>query len=315
MKLETIYLLLRLVDVISFDRKRARTCAATTLITQQISSNNSGEVSESNSWFINELWLACGSGFSQPPEQLHIVDVNKHGWQEHSTLNSDILQVRVEGESQQTTIESKCITSMCLVNKNAVWIGDNAGYIHAYRVGDQTPTEMFSLKDEEHDQVRGKYSLLFSYKMEPDAMEQPSPVRAIHFVPELKRVCVAMHNGRMFLCDADVIPSGIIGGEGSFVMTELGSSSCIHSVSSVIKTPPPTFSSTRAVSEHEHEQSSVEIWLVFSKMLVIITYLLSYLNFKHYISSIVPDVLQLVTIQSYKILGVVNLMGQLQYSH
>ena len=46
-----------------------------------------------------------------------------------------------------------------------------------------------------------------------------SPVRAIHFVPELRRVCVALHNGRMFLCDADVVPAGPSGGEGTFVMT------------------------------------------------------------------------------------------------
>ena len=156
---------------------------------------------------------------------------------------------------------------MCLVNSNAVWIGDNAGYIHAYRVNDyaSSVSEVFSTEDREDEEVRDTlrgYPLLFSYKMEPDAMEEPSPVRAIHFVPELQRVCVAMHNGRMFLCDATVIPSGMIGGEGSFVMTELGSSSCIHSVSSVIKTPSPTTSSNVPVLS-EDNQSSVEIWFVF----------------------------------------------------
>ena len=92
-------------------------------------------------------------------------------------------------------------------------------------------------------------------------MEEPSPVRAIHFVPELQRVCVAMHNGRMFLCDAGVIPHGVMGGEGSFVMTELGSSSCIHSVSSVLKTSP---TQTSAQTGSEENQSSVEIWYAFS---------------------------------------------------
>ena len=91
-------------------------------------------------------------------------------------------------------------------------------------------------------------------------MEEPSPVRAIHFVPELQRVCVAMHNGRMFLCDAGVIPHGVMGGEGSFVMTELGSSSCIHSVSSVLKNSPAQ-TSTQIGSEDN--QSSVEIWYAF----------------------------------------------------
>ena len=223
---------------------------------------------EGDSWDSNELWLACGSGFSQPPEQLHVVEVNGHGWQEHSTLNSDILKVAVEGQTDETTppktVESKCITSMCLVNCNAVWIGDNAGHIHAYRVNDYATAtvEIFSTENSEEEYpsnpMRG-YPLLFSYKMEPDAMEEPSPVRAIHFVPELQRVCVAMHNGRMFLCDASVIPSGMIGGEGSFVMTELGSASCKHSVSSVIQTP--TLPNAPVLSEDN--QSSVEIWLVF----------------------------------------------------
>ena len=88
-------------------------------------------------------------------------------------------------------------------------------------------------------------------------MEEPSPVRAIHFVPELQRVCVAMHNGRMFLCDAGVVPSGMIGGEGSFVMTELGSSSCIHSVTSVVKTQPSTLTAAQSAQD---DLSSVEIW-------------------------------------------------------
>ena len=259
----------RLIDVISFDRKRAKTCAATASITQQIPMLDSSYSDESDAWHLNELWLACGSGFSQPPEQLHIVEVNSHGWQEHSTLNSDILKETVEGETNddQTpkTVESKCITSMCLVNGNAVWIGDNAGYIHAYRVNEPNNVDTFDDPDEEfmddselNASIRG-YPLLFSYKMEPDAMEEPSPVRAIHFVPELQRVCVAMHNGRMFLCDAGVIPHGVMGGEGSFVMTELGSSSCIHSVSSVIKTDQTQPTSQVA---SEDNQSSVEIWYV-----------------------------------------------------
>ena len=207
---------------------------------------------------MNELWLACGSGFSQPPEQLHIVEVNGHGWQEHSTLKSDILKMVVDG-SDTPAVESKSITSMCLVNNNAVWIGDNAGYIHAYRINTSTEQEGSSIIDEgEYTTTTAQgYPLLFSYKMEPDAMEEPSPVRAIHFVPELRRACVAMHNGRMFLCCADVIPSGIMGAEGSFVMTELGSSSCIHSVASVVKTPY-LLSSPNSASDDD--LSSVEIW-------------------------------------------------------
>ena len=42
-----------------------------------------------------------------------------------------------------------------------------------------------------------------------------------------------MHNGRLFLCDADVIPSSQSGGEGTFLVTVLAADSCIHSVASI----------------------------------------------------------------------------------
>jgi hypothetical protein len=58
--------------------------------------------------------------------------------------------------------------------------------------------------------------------MEPDGGNDLSPVRAIHFLPELRRTCVAMHNGRMFLCNCDVRPTSEVGGEGTFLVTELG---------------------------------------------------------------------------------------------
>ena len=44
------------------------------------------------------------------------------------------------------------------------------------------------------------------------------------------RACVAMHNGRMFLCASDVVPASTEGCEGTFLITELGSATCIHSV-------------------------------------------------------------------------------------
>ena len=42
--------------------------------------------------------------------------------------------------------------------------------------------------------------------------------------------CMAMHNGRMFLCASDVVPASTEGCEGTFLITELGSATCIHSV-------------------------------------------------------------------------------------
>jgi serine/threonine protein kinase len=123
-----------------------------------------------------ELWLANSSGFSDK-SQLHVVevvdDLNHVGWQEDTVIKSSD---KIDG-----------ITSMCLVTPNNVWIGDNAGYVHGFDLA--------------------TYALLFSYKMEPDVQEEPSPVRSIYFLEDIKRVCVAMHNGRLFLCDAEVIPT------------------------------------------------------------------------------------------------------------
>ena len=79
--------------------------------------------------------------------------------------------------------------------------------------------------------------------MEPDLMEEKSPVRSIHYLPKIQRVCVAMHNGRLFLCDADVIPSSQSGGEGTFLVTELGAESCIHSLASMIPSADKTLPS------------------------------------------------------------------------
>ena len=52
-----------------------------------------------------------------------------------------------------------------------------------------------------------------------------------------------MHNGRMFLCASDVVPASTEGCEGTFLITELGSATCIHSVTSL-----------------EKSRSAVEIW-------------------------------------------------------
>ena len=45
--------------------------------------------------------------------------------------------------------------------------------------------------------------------------------RLIH-LPNLRRVAVALANGRLFLCRNDFIPLSLTNGEGTFVMTELG---------------------------------------------------------------------------------------------
>ena len=155
----------------------------------------------------SKLWLSLSSGFNDK-SQLHILEMLAEGsWQEDIIIKS--------GD------KIDAITSMCQV-EGYIWIGDNAGFIHAFDYN--------------------SFALIFSYKMEPDLMEEPSPVRSIHYLQNIKRVCVAMHNGRLFLCDADVIPSSQSGGEGTFLVTELASDSCIHSVASI------------------HYQNLTEIW-------------------------------------------------------
>ena len=85
-----------------------------------------------------ELWMTVSSAFDDHP-QLHVLEVNRLGWQDHTTLKTSL---------------SHNVTSMCLVN-DVIWFGDNLGFIHAYS--------------------STKYSKLFTYKMEPDALEVNLP--------------------------------------------------------------------------------------------------------------------------------------------
>ncbi len=187
-----------------------------------------------------DLWMAISSAFEDYP-QLHILEAGTLGWQDHLTLIGT--QKPPPGVGQPREAASRppgepgsglghSVTSMCLVN-DVVWMGDNLGYIHAYSTDG--------------------YRKLFTYKMEPDELEDASPVRSIHFLPELQRACVAMHNGRMFLCCADVVPTAEEGLEGTFLITELGSATCIHSVTSILKMGQGRSSS---------QIKSAEIWYI-----------------------------------------------------
>lgn len=77
-------------------------------------------------------------------------------------------------------------------------------------------------------------SSLFSYTLEPDAPE-PASVCSLLPLPELQRVTVGLSNGRLFLVRSDVLPSSPTKGEGSFVMTELGSSTILHSITAIFQ--------------------------------------------------------------------------------
>ena len=97
--------------------------------------------------------MSLSSGFNDK-SQLHILEILQEGsWQEDIIIKS--------GEKVDA------ITSICPVD-TYLWIGDNAGFIHAFEYN--------------------SFSMVFSYKMEPDLMEEPSPVRSIHYLQSIKRV-------------------------------------------------------------------------------------------------------------------------------
>lgn len=62
---------------------------------------------------------------------------------------------------------------------------------------------------------------------------QQSAVVGILYLAEINRVAVGLENGRLFLLDSTLIPSNSSQGEGSFVLTELGSGETLHSISAV----------------------------------------------------------------------------------
>lgn len=76
--------------------------------------------------------------------------------------------------------------------------------------------------------------LLFSYTLDPEAPE-PCAVSSLVPLPSLQRVAVGLTNGRLFLVRSDILPTSSTMGEGSFVMTELGSSTVLHSLTAVFK--------------------------------------------------------------------------------
>ena len=103
----------------------------------------------------SKLWLSLSSGFNDK-SQLHILEMLAEGsWQEDIIIKS--------GD------KIDAITSMCQV-EGYIWIGDNAGFIHAFDYN--------------------SFNLIFSYKMEPDLLEEPSPVRSIHYLQNIKRVSI-----------------------------------------------------------------------------------------------------------------------------
>jgi serine/threonine protein kinase/GTPase SAR1 family protein len=154
-----------------------------------------------------ELWLASNLFDRTANEtQLNILDAGTAGWQNHFIHKESL---------------GDAVTSMTTV-QDAIWIGTSKGEIHAYSTS--------------------SYKKIFCYSMDPES-EVPSPIRSLYFIKSSGRVVVALHNGRIFLCQSNLIPISPVGGEGTFILTELGTSDCVHCVASL-----------------QLSESQVEIW-------------------------------------------------------
>lgn len=72
---------------------------------------------------------------------------------------------------------------------------------------------------------------MFFYSLENQPNTQ---VEALLYLPTLKRVACALSNGRLFLVSSEAKPMTPTSAEGSFVMTELGSTSIINCMCAVL---------------------------------------------------------------------------------
>ncbi|XP_069680319.1 leucine-rich repeat serine/threonine-protein kinase 1 isoform X2 [Periplaneta americana] len=135
-------------------------------------------------------------------------------WLACSNSRADLLLATHRGWLQYCALSlPQKPTAACLVGGN-VWVGDCMGQIHAYMGRD--------------------CQSLFSYALDPEAPE-PCAVCSLVPLPRLQRVAVGLTNGRLFLVRSDILPTSPTMGEGSFVMTELGSSAVLHSLTAVFK--------------------------------------------------------------------------------
>ena len=80
------------------------------------------------------------------------------------------------------------------------------------------------------------YSVAFQYTLELDAPES-TPVKTVYSLePTCERVAIATGSGRVFLCDSHHVPTHSARGEGSFILTELGSSGrIVHDLAAVVR--------------------------------------------------------------------------------
>ncbi|XP_068156290.1 LOW QUALITY PROTEIN: leucine-rich repeat serine/threonine-protein kinase 1 [Drosophila tropicalis] len=99
----------------------------------------------------------------------------------------------------------------CCLVEEAIWMGDVSGNLHAYSTV--------------------SYEHLFSYMLDPAIK---SAVISLVYMEGIARVAVGLHNGRVFLVDATLVPSNCAFAEGSFVLTEICSGFVLHAACSVL---------------------------------------------------------------------------------
>lgn len=76
----------------------------------------------------------------------------------------------------------------------------------------------------------GDCSLVFSYTLDP---ADTASVCSLLHLSDQRRVAVGLSNGRVFLVRSDSSPTSHSMAEGSFVMSELGSSTVLHAIAAV----------------------------------------------------------------------------------
>nr|CAH7742533.1 unnamed protein product [Callosobruchus chinensis] len=144
----------------------------------------------------------------------HITDDGLSGselWLMCSNSRIDLLLAAERGWLQHHTMTlSMRATAACTV-ADSVWIGDYAGKIHAYSA------------------TNGRRLFFYTLENEPNIQ-----VEALLYIPSLKRVACALSNGRLFLVNSETKPMTPTAAEGTFVMTELSSTSVINCMCAVI---------------------------------------------------------------------------------
>ncbi|XP_065157528.1 leucine-rich repeat serine/threonine-protein kinase 1 isoform X3 [Atheta coriaria] len=146
---------------------------------------------------------------------LHITEDGLSGsemWLMCANSRVDLLLAADRGWLQYHTMSLPIKPTACCTVGPTIWIGDYVGQLHGYSVTDGYK--------------------LFSYQLET---EDNVSVKALTYLPSLKRVACAMSNGRLFLLHSEAIPRTPSSAEGSFVMTELGVSSNINCLCATYK--------------------------------------------------------------------------------